>query len=382
MKFKIAWRRAKNLARPDRPDQRRINTVNNPAYSSTIVDADTGRRSLMGTGRKDACAVLRETTLPAGAPRTAVVLGVARGGTSMVSGVLRGLDVFMGDNLGFNHEDTKVQRIVSNKKFEDFGELARERDEEHPIWGFKFPEASVMMDKFHPSLRNPHYLFVMRHPMSRGMSVVARTGGTLTAAIEDALKNYQAIFAFLNKVDAPVLMINYEQATENAQASVEQIAGFLGMDQHSEAVERAASMILGEGAGYLNLPEFWFFAEEKDAPEADKLTTVSAAPGELAKKEIRYGRERASVWEAPEEGFPKTFWLKFKLSGAGSDERVRIYYDYDGRFHLGHRLLLGLTSGTPVLNVQTTGKLKRLAIVPLAEKGAVSDVRIESEKSA
>ncbi len=47
MKFKIAWRRAKNLARPDRPDQRRINTVNNPAYSSTIVDADTGRRSLM-----------------------------------------------------------------------------------------------------------------------------------------------------------------------------------------------------------------------------------------------------------------------------------------------------------------------------------------------
>lgn len=379
MKFKIAWRRAKNLVAQDCPDHRLVNTVNNPAYSSTIVDAESGRRSLMGTGRKDACTILRETTLPAGTPRTAVVLGVARGGTSMVSGVLRGLDIFMGDNLGLNHEDTLVQRFVSNKNFDDFGELARERDAEHPIWGFKFPEASVMMDKFHPSLRNPHYLFVMRHPLSRGMSVVARTGGTLTAAIEEALKNYQSIFAFLEKADAPVLMINYEQATENAQASVEQIAGFLGMDQESEAVERAASMILGEGAGYLNLPEFWFFAEEQDAPGADQLTTISATPGEPGKKEIRYARDRSSVWEAPEGGFPKTFWLKFKLSGAGDDERVRIYYDYDGRFHLGHRLLLGLSTGAPVLKVQTTGKLKRLAIVPLANEGAISDVRIELE---
>ena len=140
-------------------------------------------------------------------------------------------------------------------------------------------------------------------------------------------------------------------------------------------------MIRGEGAGYLKLPEFWLFAEEKDAPGADKRTTVSAAPGELAKKEIRYGRERASVWDAPEEGFPKTFWLKFKLSGAGSDERVRIYYDYDGRFHLGHRLLLGLSSDTPALKMHTTGTPKRLALSPLAAKGAVRAVRIERESA-
>ncbi len=379
MKFKIAWRRAKSLVQQDRPDPRRINAVNNPAYSSTVIDAESGRRSVMGTGRKDACAVLRDSTLKPGTPRTAVVLGVARGGTSMVSGVLRGLDVFMGANLGFNHEDAQVQRIVANKNFEDFGDLARGRDAEHPLWGFKFPEASMMMDKFHPSLRNPHYLFVMRHPLSRGMSVVARTGGTLTAAIEDALKSYQSIFAFLEKVDAPVLLINYEQATENAQASVEQIAGFLGMDQGSEAVERAASMILGEGAGYLNLPEFWFFAEEQDSPGADRLKPLAATPGTLAKKEIRYARERASVWAAPEDGFPKSFWLTFKLSGAGDDERIRLYYDYDGRFHLGHRLLLGLSTDTPVLKVQTTGAMSRLAIVPLAEGASVEDVRIEVE---
>ncbi len=379
MKIKLAWRRARKLVRPNRPDPGRINAVNNPVYSSTVVDAESGRRSVMGTGRKDACAVIRQSTLKAGAPRTAVVLGIARGGTSMVSGVLRGLDIFMGDNLGFNHEDSRVQRIVTSKNFGEFGKIARERDKEHDIWGFKFPEASLVMDRFHPSLRNPHYLFVMRHPMSRGMSVVARTGGTLQEAIEDALASYRSIFSFIGQTDAPVLMINYEQATENARAAVEQIAAFLGIEDEPERIDRAASMILGEGAGYLNLPEFWFFAEESTAPEEAGLADVGASAGAPRARELNYARERASVWLAPEAGFPKAFWLRFRLTGTGGDQRVRVYYDYDGRFHLGHRLLLDLSSTAPVLKVQTTGALKRLAIVPLAEKSKVEDVRIEAE---
>ncbi|MCT8972029.1 sulfotransferase [Microbaculum marinisediminis] len=379
MKIRLAWRRARNLVRPNRLDPLRINAVNNPAYSSTVVDADSGRRSVMGTGRKDACAVIRESSLKPGAPRTAIVLGVARGGTSMVSGVLRGLGLFMGDNLGFNHEDSTVQAIVSKKNFGDFGKLARERDGEHRIWGFKFPEASQMMDRFHPSLRNPHYLFVMRHPMARGMSVVARTGGTLPAAIKDALTNYQAIFSFIDQVDAPVLMINYEQATENPRACVEQVARFLGLEAEPETIERAASMILDQGAGYLNLPEYWFGAEEASAPAESGLKPVDAAAGRPKKGEIGYAGDRASVWLAPETGFPKTFWLRFTLSRTGDDDRVRLYYDYDGRFHLGHRLLMDLTSRSPVLKIQTTGSLKRLAIVPLAKDGTVEDVRIDVE---
>jgi hypothetical protein len=358
----------------------RVNTVNNPLYSSTIVDPESGRRSVMGTGRKSACAVLRPSKLAAGKPRTAIVLGVARGGTSMASGVLRGLGVFMGDNLGFNHEDTRVQRIVASKAYGDFADLARERDREHPMWGFKFPEASLVMDKFHPRLRNPHYLFVMRHPMARGMSVVTRTGGTLTAAIDDALQGYRSMLGFLDSVDAPALLINYEQATEDPRASAEQIADFLGIEQAPELIDRAASMILGEGAGYLNLPEFWFFAEEAQLPDEVTLAPVMAEAGELVDKEIKYARRRASVWAAPEGGFPKDFWLRFKLTGAEEDERVRLYYDYDGHFHLGHRLLLGLTSVTPTLKVQTTGELRRFAIVPLAKNAKVRRVRIEAEE--
>jgi len=382
MKLKAAFQKARRMVQPGNPDPLRVNAINNPVYSSTVVDEDSGRRSLMGTGRKGACAVMRESKLAPGLPRTVVVLGIARGGTSMVSGVLRGLGIYMGENLGFNHEDAKVQRIVNKQLFDSFGELARGRDEEHALWGFKFPEASLVMDRFHPELRNPHYVFVLRHPMSRGMSVVKRTGGDFSTAITEALESYRAIFTFLDSVDAPVLLVNYEQATESAAECAQQVAGFLGMDASEETIERAAAMIVGEGGGYLNLPEYWFFAEEADPAQGAALTPLAVEPADLKRKEINYAKDRASVWQMPGgTQFPKILRLRFNLAGsvAKSGERIRIYYDYDDRFHLGHRVLLELSSRKPSLRIQTTGQLKRIAIVPLNEDGRIENVSLEAE---
>lgn len=381
MKLKAAFQRARRIVHPDTPDPLRVNAINNPVYSSTVVDQDSGRRSLMGTGRKGACAVMRDSTLAPGTPRTVVVLGIARGGTSMASGVLRGLGIYMGDNLGFNHEDAKVQRIVNKQQFGRLGNLARSRDEEHDIWGFKFPEASLVMDRFHPELRNPHYVFVLRHPMSRGMSVVKRTGGQFSTAITEALESYRAIFSFLDTVDAPVLLVNYELATEAGEDCAQQIAAFLGIDASPETIERAAAMIVGEGGGYLNLPEFWFYAEETEPAAGTALTPTDAQPAALKGKEINYASSRASVWAAPEGTFPKTFWLNFNLAGsvAKTGERIRLYYDYDDRFHVGHRVLIELNSRKPAFRIQTTGDLKRLAIVPLNEDGRIENVRFEAE---
>jgi hypothetical protein len=380
MKLFAAWQKVRRKA--GATDALRVNTVNNPAYTSTVVDPGSGRRSLMGTGRKSVCAILRDSPLEPGAPRTAVVLGIARGGTSMVSGVLRGLGVDMGENLGFNHEDTQIQRIVNKQRFGAIGPLARKRDEMHDLWGFKFPEASLMMDRFHPELRNPHYLFVLRHPLARGMSVLKRTGGKLNEAVAESLESYRAILAFLEGVEAPAILINYEHATAQSRDSVAEIARFLGIEARSEAIERAAAMIVGEGAGYLNLPEFWFFAEEVGGSAAG-LEPLAAEPGEPRIRELGYAKERASIWSAPPGGFPKTFRIGFKLAGGSTGDRIRLYYDYDDdRFHTGHRLLLEVKSKKPVFRVETTGELKRIAIVPVDDDARVRNVRFEAEPEA
>ncbi len=375
MKLTSAFRKARNRLIAGNRDARHVNAVNNPAYRSTVVDAASGRRSVMGTGPKSSSTVLRPTPYPAGRPRTAVVLGIARGGTSMVSGVLRGLGVYMGDDLGFNHEDSKVQRIVNKQAFQRFARLAKRRDKAHSIWGFKFPEASLIMDRFHPDLRRPHYLFVLRHPLARGNSVVARTGGTLSAAVIEALETYQAIFSFLDSVDAPVLLVNYEQATANPAEFVAAVADFLGIEASQEQLARAAEMIVGEGGGYVNLPEFWFFAEEA-ATDDGASPALPCTQASLNDDEIAYASDRASVWTGEAGPFPKTFRLRFTLSGGGakSGETVRLYYDYGEGFHIGHRLLLELSSREPVLDVQSTGALKRLAIVPIRDGVTVDAV--------
>lgn len=380
MDLKSAFRKARDLVSPAPVDPVRVNTINNPTYSSTVLDPETGRRTVMGTGRKAPCAEMRASTLAPGAPRTAVVLGVARGGTSMVSGVLRGLGVFMGDNLGFNHEDGQIQRIVRQQAFDRFGEIAQNRNRRHPLWGFKFPEASLVMDRFHPELNNPHYLFVVRHPLARGMSVVTRTGGQLSDAVVEALDSYRSIFDFLASVDAPALLINYEQATAEAADCVAQIADFLGIEPTPERLDKAVSMIVDQGAGYVNLPEHSFFAVETGTAEGAAGGAFQAAPGSLAGREIAYAAGRASVWAAPEGGFPATFRLDFSLAGgARPGDCVRLYYDYDGRFHPGHRLLIELKSSTPSFRVETTGQLKRIAIVPLDEARRVESVVMRAE---
>ncbi|MEJ8575006.1 hypothetical protein [Microbaculum marinum] len=352
-----------------------VNAVSNPAYSSTVLDAGTGRRTVLGTGRKGACAVLRPTRLAPGAPRTAVVLGIARGGTSMVAGTLRGLGVNMGDDLGFNHEDARVQQIVNRQEFDTFAGIAKARDAEHGLWGFKFPEASTVMDRFHPSLRNPHYLFVLRHPLARGQSAVKRTGGDLGASVVDALKSYEGIFAFLDGIDAPVLLVNYEQATEDREIAAAEIAAFLGIEATPERIGRAASMITGQGDGYVNLPEHAFYAAECAAGDAGGELAVP--PGSLGAGEIGYAAGRASVWAAPEGGFPSAFVLAFALDDGRprAGDAVRLYYDYEGSFHAGHRLLVEVASTTPAFRIEAASGLKRIAIVPMNEKSRATSVR-------
>lgn len=384
MKSNAVYRWSRRVAGMFAADPLRANVVNNPAYRSTPVDPVSGRRSVMGTGRKDACAVLRASPLAPGEPRTLVVLGVARGGTSMVAGVLRALGVDMGDDLGFNHEDTGIQDIIGQRAYERLPTLVRERNGRHGIWGFKFPEASLVMDRLHPHLRHPHYLFVIRNPMARGMSVSSRTGGKLADAIADALVENKTILDFLDGVPAPAMLINYERATEDGEECVRQVAEFIGIEPDESLISQAVSMILGDGEGYLNLPEFWFHATEA-SPGTTKLPeALEVEPSSLEEGEIAYARNRASAWKASGSAFPTIFQVSLSLSGAasGTGERLRLYYDYEGRFHIGHRMLIEVASGTPNLCIETTGRLKRLAIVPMGKTVRVSGARFYTTPEA
>ena len=88
--------------------------------------------------------------------RTVIVLGVPRGGTSMVAKILSVLGVFMGDKLGATYEDPDFFRVMQRfgnmppwrrkwhflqrrKVLSDIQSLVAQRNVDHEVWGWKFP---------------------------------------------------------------------------------------------------------------------------------------------------------------------------------------------------------------------------------------------------
>lgn len=69
-----------------------------------------------------------------------VVIGTARGGTSMVAGVLSRLGVYMGDRA--NHpvyEDVRLSEAFEKKQIARFKHIVEEYSMKHTHWGWKRP---------------------------------------------------------------------------------------------------------------------------------------------------------------------------------------------------------------------------------------------------
>lgn len=189
-------------------------------------------------GKDDPAVVLMPPRLES-AMRTYVVFGVPRGGTTMIAGVARlcGLDI--GDNLPKNCEDPAFNFDVllkSMSREEAIAAMAAtvaERNEGRTVWGWKFPAAGRYLQGLKDSLREPHLICVFRDPAATFTRNVRRGVDPFTAlkrAEEMQRRNVQ----ILSDWQVPSLVISYEKAVKQPEATVEAMAGFLGRPQPSD----------------------------------------------------------------------------------------------------------------------------------------------------
>ena len=120
--------------------------------------------------------------------RTFVVLGVQRGGTSMVAGALRALGVDMG-RAGLNHEDRRFLHASEAT----LSKVIAERNFELPVWGFKAPETTLQLDFLETALRNPHFICVTRNILAVVDSFMMRGAKNPGLAMLRVLKYYNRI---------------------------------------------------------------------------------------------------------------------------------------------------------------------------------------------
>lgn len=182
------------------------------------------------------------------ARKTFCVLGVPRGGTTMVAGLLVRMGIFMGSDVVL--EFVEDREFLGHRGHRDlFENLRREsekisylsgvndvidrRNKEHEVWGWKDPISIFYLLEIARRLVNPHYIFV-----TRDLGAVARNEMLVEAGpyppehiLAHMLVAAQAtsrICAFLAGERKPALMISYERSLTAPDRMVSSLARFVG----------------------------------------------------------------------------------------------------------------------------------------------------------
>jgi hypothetical protein len=185
--------------------------------------------------------------------KTIIVVGCARGGTSIVAGVLSSLGIFMGDNSGSPvFEDTKLAAAFESKNYQAANEIIDEYNLEHQIWGFKRPSSIDYLSKIHAMVRNPYYIIIFKDILAIGNRNSISMQSELIENMQAALGNYQKIIEFIQiKNPKAAMLVSAEKLLQHKGYFIEQLCIFLDLQVASDLVEKAEVFIEPNSSEYL-----------------------------------------------------------------------------------------------------------------------------------
>jgi hypothetical protein len=171
-------------------------------------------------------AIVRKGQSKKEGPRTYIVFGVMRGGTSMVGGVLRGMGLYLGPDISAeNHESS----AFAHKPIHKIRETIETVNKTHDVWGWKFPHAADYLDRVWGQITNPHLICVYRDPISnaRGLNRWHPIGEI--QAVHESLLRQQKNLAMTLMRNCPSLLVSYEKAARNPMHFVEELSAWTGL---------------------------------------------------------------------------------------------------------------------------------------------------------
>ncbi|MFW5450519.1 MAG: hypothetical protein ACKE9I_02870 [Methylophagaceae bacterium] len=297
--------------------------------------------------------------------KTIVVLGVERGGTSMVAGMIRALGIDLGERTGRNHEDPRFLTDDQDKLIEQIQANNLSKN----IWGFKVPKASLMLDFYEQHLVNPHYIIVFRNIAATIDSWNTRGGSSHSMQTAEHIMNYyhQALTA-LHGSKSPLIFANYERACIQPEDFAKELATFMGIEHDEVILQKAASIVTGDGGGYIDLPEYYFHIESLNLDNRPKeelaFKYVNGSDTHLQQGKKIVGDQ--VVIEVEDEFFPEEFLLGFELHTTDNmiilEQAIRIYMNFSGVFFPGHAFRPPIRNGWNIMKISTNGNVKQIAL--------------------
>ena len=166
--------------------------------------------------------------------KTVVVLGVARGGTTMVASVLQALGVHMGEKLGPVMEDVALSEAVENRSKAQIKKIVAQRNELYPIWGWKRPSAIEHSNVWQNAFRNPYIVAVFRDPFAISNRNRISMLSDIFKDMERSMQHLGALATYLRQCDKPVLCCSYEKVLTSPESFVKAVDAFLDLNAESK----------------------------------------------------------------------------------------------------------------------------------------------------
>jgi len=163
---------------------------------------------------------------------TPVILGVPRGGTTMVAGVAQRCGLHIGSNLPANLEDPDFAHATIAQMKETIVDRNAERD----VWGWKFPAAARYLPRLMPLLRNPRLIVVWRDLVATTGRKLAKADDWFTA-LHVAHRHQAKNLRLLQSPTCPILLVSYERAIRHPLEFAETISEFLALPMPDDREE-------------------------------------------------------------------------------------------------------------------------------------------------
>jgi hypothetical protein len=158
-------------------------------------------------------------------PHTVVVLGPPRSGTSMLAGMLRMLDIYMGACNERNHEDPCFNKRVGVSSIR---KKITENNSKYCVWGWKEPSTHTYFHQITDSIRNPLIIASYRNILGAVASKIKRSGEVSSEGlIKSYTRHYMQIAELIDTLQAPTLYIDHEKALHAPDDVAERLSTLL-----------------------------------------------------------------------------------------------------------------------------------------------------------
>ncbi len=302
--------------------------------------------------------------------KTVVILGVARGGTSMVAGTVRELGIDLGNRLGENHEDPQFL----TKDVDKLLQTIQSRNESKGTWGWKMPHSIEYIAEIQQHLRNPHYIFVWRNSLSAALSQVIRTNANINNALHFATARLGEMADAIAKMDGPILLVNYDKATLDKDAFIDALASFIGVEVTPELRTNCLEFI-DPDTGYKQISSSYYEAEEVDPEDHQQPLELIRIFRQIERLDaprrlISTGKMARIIFRA-EKGntLPEEFVVSFN-NHTDAPSQGKFLFDYDWEFSQNMSHKFEAKPGKNAFKIKTNGSMKRLAVLPNFQDGS------------